>query len=81
LFGTPSKGPIYIQMGAVEKGTATLLTHGLRKLGYGAFITQGTSDKIFRVLVGPFKDAAEYEAARSAFQQLGLDNFSRRYEK
>lgn len=81
LYGTPLKGPIYIQMGAVEKGTATLLTHGLRKLGYNAFIAEGTNNKIFRVLVGPFQNAAEYETARRAFQQLGLDNFSRRYEE
>jgi hypothetical protein len=81
LLGKPLKGPIYIQLGAVEKGIATLLTHGARKLGFGAFVTQGTTENNYRVLVGPFKNAEEYEAARAAFKEIGLGNFSRRYQE
>jgi cell division septation protein DedD len=55
LFASPLKGPVYIQLGAVEKGMATLLTHGVRKLGYTAFVAQGDKATVFRVLVGPFK--------------------------
>ena len=81
LFAAPLKGPVYIQLAAVEKGVATLLTHGARKLGYGAFITAGTSVNNFRVLVGPFKTATEYDSALAAFHAIGLDNFSRRYQE
>ena len=81
LFGVPLKGPIYIQLGAVDKGVATLMAHGARKIGYSAFVSQGTSATVFRVLVGPFKSAAEYDAALVKFNEIGLDNFSRRYQE
>jgi len=81
LFDTPLKGPVYIQLGAVDKGVATLLTHGARKLGFDAFISSGPESNVFRVLVGPFQDAAAYESARATFKELGLDNFSRRYQE
>jgi len=81
LFETPLKGPVYIQLGAVDKGVATLLAQGARKIGFAAFVTQGTNANVFRVLVGPFKDAAEYDSAVAKFKEIGLDNFSRRYQE
>lgn len=81
LFSTPMKGPVYIQLGAVEKGMATLLTHGVRKLGYTAFVAVGDKPTVFRVLVGPFKTAEDYDRAKAAFSDLGLDSFSRRYQE
>lgn len=81
LFDTPLKGPVYIQLGAVDRGVATLLAHGARKLGHSAFVTQGSSASIFRVLVGPFKSAADYDSALANFKEIGLDSFSRRYQE
>jgi len=81
LFDTPLKGPVYIQLGAVDKGVATLLAQGARKIGFAAFVTQGMNANVFRVLVGPFKDAAEYDSAVAKFKEIGLDNFSRRYQE
>ena len=81
LFDNPVKGPVYLQLGAVDRGVATLLAHGARRLGYGAFVSPGANESVFRVLVGPFKSAEEFEAAQQAFQQIGLDNFARRYQE
>jgi len=81
LFDTPLKGPVYIQLGAVDKGVATLLAQGARKIGYGAFVTDGPNANVFRVLVGPFKSAVDYDAAVAKFKEIGLDNFSRRYQE
>jgi cell division septation protein DedD len=81
LFDSPLKGPVYIQLGAVDKGVATLLAHGARRLGHSAFVTQGPNTSVFRVLVGPFESAADYDSAQASFKEIGLDNFSRRYQE
>jgi hypothetical protein len=81
LFDVPLKGPVYIQLGAVDKGVATLLANGARKIGFAAFVTPGANANVFRVLVGPFKNATDYDTAVAKFKEIGLDNFSRRYQE
>lgn len=80
LFASAVPQAIYIQVGAVEKGVATILAEGLRKHGLDAFVAPGSSDKAFRVLIGPFPDAAAYQKAHDAVERLGLASFARRYQ-
>jgi hypothetical protein len=81
LFAEPAQGIIYIQMGAVEKGIAEIFAEGLRKRGFNSFVASGPSERIFRVLVGPFRNAEEYDAAKKSLDRIGLDTFARRYQQ
>jgi cell division septation protein DedD len=79
LSGTPEKGRLYIQLASVERGFATLMVHGARKLGFPAFVATGASPSVYRVLSGPFADKESYEKAKAMFQAAGLDTFTRKY--
>jgi cell division septation protein DedD len=81
LFSEPLPGAVYIQMGAVEKGIAIVLTEGLRKRGFEAFVAPGPNEKIFRVLIGPLADPASFQRAKDGVDDLGLSTFARRYQK
>jgi len=80
LFANPNPKAIYIQVGAVEKGVAVVIAEGLRKHALATFVAPGPSAKTFRVLIGPFADAAAYQRARNVVAEIGLDNFVRRYQ-
>ena len=79
LFGTPEKGRLYIQLASVERGFATLMVHGARNLGFPAFVAQGSTPSVYRVLNGPFADQEAYQKAKTTFQAAGLDIFTRKY--
>ena len=80
LFASPVAQAIYIQVGAVDKGVATILAEGLRKHELDSFVAPGPSEKAFRVLIGPFPDAAAYQKAQAVVDRLGLASFARRYQ-
>jgi cell division septation protein DedD len=79
LFASPEKDGRYLQLGSVERGFAILMVHGARKVGYPAFVANGTNPNVFRVLVGPFPDKAQYDTAKAMFSTMGLDIFVRTY--
>jgi cell division septation protein DedD len=79
LFAEPKNGSVYIQIGAVEKGIAVVLSEGLRKRGFQSFVAPGPNDKIFRVLIGPLPDPASYIKAKEKVDQIGLATFARRF--
>jgi cell division septation protein DedD len=81
LFAKPVSKAIYIQMGAVEKGIAVIFAEGLRKRGFDSFVAPGPNEKVFRVLIGPFRDADAYQAAKASLDDIGLSTFARRYEE
>jgi cell division septation protein DedD len=81
IFAEPTKGSIYLQIGAVEKGIAVILTEGLRKHGFEAFVAPGPNEKVFRVLIGPLADPEEFAHAKSEVDQIGLSNFTRKYQQ
>ena len=81
LFANPVPKAVYIQMGAVEKGIAVIFAEGLRKRGFDAFAAPGPNEKVFRVLVGPFRSAEAYQVAKTSLDQIGLNTFTRRYEQ
>ena len=80
LLAEPVTGAIYIQMGAVDKGIAIVFAEGLRKRGFDAFVATGPSPTVFRVLIGPFRNAESYQHAKDDVTNLGLTTFARRYE-
>ncbi len=81
LFSEPETGKVYIQIGAVERGMAMLLTEGLRGHGFDSFVAPGPNDKLFRVLIGPLPDPAAFRQAMVTVNALDLASFARKYEK
>ena len=81
LFAEPGKGKVYIQIGAVERGMAMLLTEGLRGHGFDSFVAPGPNDKLFRVLIGPLPDPAAFRQAMVTVNVLDLASFARKYQK
>ena len=80
LFANPKPGPLYLQMGAVEKGIAVIFVEGLRKHGFEAFVAPGPNDQVFRVLIGPLPDHEAYAQALRALGSIDLITFALRYQ-
>jgi cell division septation protein DedD len=81
LFATPQTGALYLQMGAVDKGIAVVLAEGLRRHGFHSFVAPGPTEKIFRVLIGPFATQADYARAKAEVDAIDLSTFARRFQK
>jgi hypothetical protein len=81
LFGDPQPGKVYLQIGAVERGMAMLLTDGLRSHGFDSFVAPGPNQRIFRVLIGPLPDPEAFRQAMVAVDALDLSMFARKYQK
>jgi hypothetical protein len=81
LFAEPEMGKVYIQIAAVERGMAMLLSEGLRSHGFDSFVAPGPNDKLFRVLIGPLPDPATFRQAMVTVNAMDLANFARKYEK
>jgi cell division septation protein DedD len=81
LFAEPEIGKVYLQIGAVERGMATLLAEGLRTHGFDSFVAPGPNDKVFRVLIGPLPNPATFQQAMATVNALELANFARKYQK
>lgn len=81
LFAEPEMGKVYLQIGAVERGMATLLVEGLRSHGFDSFVAPGPNEKIFRVLIGPLPDPAAFQQAMVTVNALELASFARKYQK
>jgi hypothetical protein len=77
LFGEPIAGGIYIQTGAVDKGVATIMAEGFRAHGLPSIVAPGPSDKVFRVLLGPFPNSAAYQDAKVSLDQIGITAFAK----
>jgi cell division septation protein DedD len=72
----PTPGQTYLQVVAVARPDAELISETLLKRGFSALIAPGPkeNDKLFRVLVGPLKDAAEMASVRTALEAAGFKN-------
>ena len=81
LSGVPEVGKSYIQLGSVERGFATLMAHGARKLGFPAFLAPGPTPNVYRVLSGPFATTEDAQKAKATFDAAGLNTFSRKYSE
>jgi cell division protein FtsN len=68
----PVAGEFYVQVLALAKPEAEVLAEVLAKKGFKAFVGPGPNDRVFRVLVGPQKDAAESARVRGDVVQAGF---------
>jgi len=68
----PIPGQLYIQVLAVAKPEAEVLVDVLAKKGFRALVAPGPNEKIFRVLVGPAKDAADAGKLKGDLEQAGF---------
>ncbi len=81
LFANPQPGALYLQMGAVDKGVAVVLAEGLRRHGFNSLVAPGPSEKIFRVLIGPFATQEDFKRAKAEVDAIDLGTFARRFQK
>jgi cell division septation protein DedD len=71
-------GATYLQMAAVDRGVAEVYLEVLRRKGFQARIADGPTPDIFRVLVGPVKDAASLARVKADLQAEGFTSFPRK---
>lgn len=72
----PVSGQTYLQVAAVGRPEAELMTEVLGRKGFKAIHSQiPEKPALYRVLVGPYKDAAAITQAREELQKAGLKGF------
>lgn len=75
----PQAGQTYLQVVAAAKPEAEVLAEILAKRGFRAFVAPGPNDKVFRVLVGPAKDAADVVKLKTDLEAAGVKPFVKKY--
>jgi len=68
----------YFQVAAVERGMAEVSAEYLRKRGLPALVGDMASPGVYRVLVGPMRDAQQTGEIRTTLEKLGFRPFLRR---
>ena len=71
----------YLQIAALDRGMSEVLVEVLRRKGFQAEIASGATDDIFRVVVGPVKDAAALARTKAELQAAGFTSFARKAPK
>jgi DedD protein len=74
-FQTPrmSKNSVVLQVAALtHQGDALAMADALQQKRFPAFVVAPTSDKFYRVQVGPYTDAKAGESAKSALDRAGF---------
>lgn len=79
MYATPQAGERYLQIGSVQRGVAGVMVQGLRAQGLTAIATQQATADGHKVLVGPFADEAEMNAAQEKLNAMDLVWFIRDY--
>jgi cell division septation protein DedD len=64
----------YWQVVATSRPDAEIISEALGKKGFHSIVAPGPRDTIFRVLVGPFKDAATTAQGRADLEASGFKN-------
>src|SRR6185437_15661351 len=81
LMVTPRRGQTYLQVAAVSRPEAEGVAKVLSKKGFHAHVAPRPGTKLFRVLVGPVRDAGELSSTRDALMHKGFRQvFVQRYE-
>jgi cell division protein FtsN len=75
----PQIGQTYLQVLAVAKPEAEVLAEVLAKKGFRALVAPGPNDRVFRVLVGPAKDATDTGRLKSDLEAAGFKPFVKKY--
>jgi len=79
--GSLPLGDTYLQIAALDRGMSEVLVEVLRRKGFQAEIALGATEDIFRVIVGPTKDAAELARIKADLEAAGFTSFTRRAPK
>src|SRR6185312_5018289 len=81
LMITPQRGQTYLQVAAVSRSEAEAVAGVLSKKGFHAHVAPRPGTKLFRVLVGPVRNAGELSSTRDALMHKGFRQvFVQRYE-
>jgi cell division septation protein DedD len=81
LLITPRRGQTYLQVTAVSRSEAEAVAGVLSKKGFRAHFAAGPNAKLFRVLVGPVRDAGELSTTRDELRHKGFRQvFVQRYQ-
>jgi len=75
----PEAGTVYLQVVATARPEAEVIAGALSKRGYRTQLAPGPNGSIFRVLVGPLKDAAEIARTRADLDKAGFKPIVRRF--
>jgi hypothetical protein len=73
VSGAPAPGD-YWQVVATARPEAEIVAEALSKKGFHAIVAPASRDGIFRVLVGPMKDASTQAQTRTALEAAGFKN-------
>ena len=77
--GEPGTGE-YWQVVATARPDAEIISEALAKKGFHAILAPAPKEGVFRVLVGPFKDAGTQAQTRTALEAAGFKNpIARKY--
>jgi cell division protein FtsN len=75
----PAAGQMYLQVLAVARAEADVLAEVLAKKGFRALVAPGPNEKVFRVLVGPAKDATDAAKLKTELEAAGFKPFIKKY--
>lgn len=68
-----SKSSVVLQVAALtHQGDALAMADALQQKRFPAFVVAPTSDKFYRVQVGPYADAKAAESAKGALDRAGF---------
>jgi cell division septation protein DedD len=70
---------MYLQVLAVARAEADVLAEVLAKKGFRALVAPGPNEKVFRVLVGPAKDATDAAKLKTELEAAGFKPFIKKY--
>jgi len=69
----PGPGNMYLQVMAVEQPQAGVVMDALKQKGFPVVLEQSPIPKMFRVVVGPYPDAASLGRAKAKLQDAGFN--------
>jgi len=69
---TPGPGRMYLQVAAAAQPQAGVVVDTLKQKGFPALLAQGPNATLFRVLVGPYSDAAQLGKAKADLESAGF---------
>jgi cell division protein FtsN len=68
----PGPGNMYLQVAAAAQPQAGVVVDTLKQKGFPAMLAQGPNATLFRVMVGPFADAAALGKAKADLESVGF---------
>jgi outer membrane biosynthesis protein TonB len=68
----PGPGNMYLQVEAVAQPQASVVVDTLKQKGFPALLAQSSNPSLFRVMVGPFSNAASLGKAKAGLENVGF---------